>query len=258
MAEYLFIMDLDLRKPTHLFAVFLIFLSLFMFVLVPIASFFGLFGTIDSSPALLTQIPEGLKIIFEILTLLIQLTLVIFLFVIVPFAWYKLVNNYSLSEIFEAIRLKREKLDIAFVYGFVTAAITLGIVMIFGFLVTILGFDLSDASNIKDIEKIFSTPVTLVLITLQPITEEIFYRGFLLEKIEKLSSPTVAVVITAVLFGLAHLSIGNVYPAFLTAVAGIILAILVIKTKNLTAAIIAHILFNVSSFTLYTLGQSLI
>lgn len=251
-------MDLDLRKPTHLFAVFLLFLSLFMFVLVPIASFFGLFGTIASSTEQLPQIPEGLKIIFEIFTLLIQLTLVIFLFVVVPFAWYKLVNTYSLSEMLEVIRLKKEKLDMAFVYGFVTAAITLGVVMIFGILFTVLGFDLSDASNIKDIEQIFSLPVMLILITFQPITEEIFYRGFLLEKIEKLVSPSAAVLITAVLFGLAHLSMGNVYPAFLTAIAGIILGVLVIKTKNLSAAIIAHILFNVSSFTLYTLGQSII
>lgn len=229
-----------------------------MFVIVPIASFSGFFGALDTSASQLEQFPEGFKIIFEIFTLLIQLTLVIFLFVIVPFIWYKLVNNYSLLQMLEAIRLKKERLDMAFVYGIVTAAITLGAIMIIGLIFTFLGFDLTDASNIKDIEQIFSTPVTLVLITFQPITEEIFYRGFLLEKIEKISSTPVAVTVTSVLFGLAHLSVGNVYPAFLTAIAGVILAVLVIKTQNLTAAIIAHILFNVSSFTLYILGQSLI
>jgi membrane protease YdiL (CAAX protease family) len=251
-------MDFDLRKPTHIIAVFLLFISFFMFIIVPIASFFGFFGSLETSTSQLEQFPEGFKIIFEIFTLLIQLTLVIFLFVIIPFVWYKLVNNYSFVQMLEAIRLKKERLDMAFVYGIATAAITLGTIMVIGLIFTFLGFDLTDASNIKDIEQIFSTPITLVLITFQPITEEIFYRGFLLEKIEKISSTPVAVTVTSVLFGLAHLSVGNVYPAFLTAIAGVILAVLVIKTQNLTAAIIAHILFNVSSFTLYILGQSLI
>jgi hypothetical protein len=101
-------------------------------------------------------------------------------------------------------------------------------------------------------------PATLILITVQPVTEEIFYRGFLLEKIEKMSSSFAAIGITGILFGLAHLTTGNIYPALLTGIAGVILATLVIKTKNLTAAIIAHILFNVASFAIYTLGQSIV
>jgi membrane protease YdiL (CAAX protease family) len=38
---------------------------------------------------------------------------------------------------------------------------------------------------------------------------------------------------------------------------GILLGYIVIKTKNLTAAIIAHILFNMASFVLYLFSQNL-
>lgn len=251
-------MDFDFRNPTHLIALFLLVLSFLMFVAVPIFTYFGMFGDVASTTAQLNEYPESFKILFEIFALLMQLTLVLILFVIVPFVWYKLVNNFSLSQMIDAIRLKKERIDMAFVYGVLAAAVMLGVIIVIGIIFTFLGFDLENAGNIQDIEQLFSIPATLILITVQPVAEELFYRGFLLEKLEKISSAPVAIAVTAVLFGLAHLTTGNLYPALLTGIAGAVLAVLVIKTKNLTAAIIAHILFNVASFAMYTLGQSIV
>jgi len=251
-------MDFNYKNPIHLIALILVFISLFMFVVIPIFTYFGMFGDMTSATDQLAQFPDSFKILFEIFTLLLQLTLVIILFVLVPFVWYKLVNRYSVSQMIDAIRLKKTNLDMSIIYGIITAAIMIAVVMGVGVLLSLLGFDLENASNIKDIEQLFSIPATLILIVFQPITEEIFYRGFLLEKIEKMSSAPVAISITGVLFGLAHLTTANLYPALLTGIAGVILAVLVIKTKNLTAAIIAHILFNVISFSIYTLGQSFV
>ncbi len=251
-------MDFNYKNPIHLIALILVFISLFMFVVIPIFTYFGMFGDMTSATDQLAQFPDSFKILFEIFTLLLQLTLVIILFVLVPFVWYKLVNRYSVSQMIDAIRLKKTNLDMSIIYGIITAAIMIAVVMGVGVLLSLLGFDLENASNIKDIEQLFSIPATLILIVFQPITEEIFYRGFLLEKIEKMSSAPVAIIITGVLFGLAHLTTANLYPALLTGIAGVILAVLVIKTKNLTAAIIAHILFNVISFSIYTLGQSFV
>jgi membrane protease YdiL (CAAX protease family) len=251
-------MDFDFKNPVHFIALLLVLLSFLMFVVVPIFTYFGMFGDVASTTAQLNEFPEGFKIVFEIFALLLQLTLVLILFVIVPFVWYKIVNKFSLPQMTDAIRLKKDRIDMAFVYGILTAAVMLGIVIGVGVLLTLLGFDLENAGNIQDIEQIFSIPATFILITIQPVAEELFYRGFLLEKLEKISSAPVAIASTAVLFGLAHLTTGNVYPALLTGIAGAVLAVLVIKTKNLTAAIIAHILFNVASFAMYTLGQSIV
>ncbi|MBS3748448.1 MAG: CPBP family intramembrane metalloprotease [Candidatus Thermoplasmatota archaeon] len=251
-------MDFDFKNPVHFIALLLVLLSFLMFVAVPIFTYFGMFGDVASTTAQINEFSEGFKILFEIFALLLQLTLVLILFVIVPFVWYKIVNKFSLTQMIDAIRLKKDRIDMAFLYGILTAAVMLGIVIVIGVLLTLLGFDLENAGNIQDIEQLFSIPATFILITIQPVAEEFFYRGFLLEKLEKLSSAPVAIASTAVLFGLAHLTTGNLYPALLTGIAGAVLAITVIKTKNLTAAIIAHILFNVTSFTLYVLGQSIV
>ena len=251
-------MDFDFKNPMHLIALFLLLLSFLMFVAVPIFTYFGMFGDVASTTSQLNEFPDSFKIVFEIFALLLQLTLVLILFVIVPFVWYKMVNKFSLSQMIAVIRLKKERIDMAFVYGVLTAAVMLGIIIGIGIILTFLGFDLEDAGNIQDIEQLFSIPATLLLITIQPVAEELFYRGFLLEKLEKISSAPVAIGGTAILFGLAHLTTGNLYPALLTGIAGAVLAVLVIKTKNLTAAIIAHILFNISSFALYMLGQSIV
>ena len=251
-------MDFDFKNPTHLIALFLLLLSFLMFVAVPIFTYFGMFGDVASTTAQLNEFPDSFKIVFEIFALLLQLTLVLILFVIVPFVWYKMVNKFSLSQMIAVIRLKKERIDMAFVYGVLTAAVMLGIIIGIGIILTFLGFDLENAGNIQDIEQLFSIPAMLILISIQPVAEELFYRGFLLEKLEKISSAPIAIGVTAVLFGLAHLTTGNLYPALLTGIAGAVLAVLVIKTKNLTAAIIAHVLFNVASFALYMLGQSIV
>ena len=117
------------------------------------------------------------------------------------------------------------------------------------------GFDLTDASNITDLELYFSIPSIFILATIQPIGEEIFFRGFLLDKISILSDEKTAIIITSVLFGIAHLTYAKVYPAVLTAIVGVLFAFIVVKTKNLFSSIVAHITFNVASITFYILGQ---
>jgi membrane protease YdiL (CAAX protease family) len=118
-----------------------------------------------------------------------------------------------------------------------------------------MGFNLADYSNIPELESYFSLPAMLILITFQPIGEEIFFRGFLLEKIKSIKGEKTAIIFTAFLFGVAHLSFGNLYPAFMTFIIGFLLAFIVIKTKNLFSAITAHILFNVVSFSFYFIGK---
>ena len=92
-------MEFNYKNPSHLVALFLLFISFIMFVLVPLITFFGVFGDIESTTNMLQEYPEGFKIIFELFALLLQLTLVIILFVLVPFVWYKLVNKFSINQI---------------------------------------------------------------------------------------------------------------------------------------------------------------
>jgi membrane protease YdiL (CAAX protease family) len=121
-----------------------------------------------------------------------------------------------------------------------------------------MGQKTQDLSNIPDIQRLFSWPVLFFLVTIQPIGEEIFFRGFLFEKIEHFGGGIVAIFITAFLFGLAHMSYGKIFPVLMPMVMGIVLGYIIFKTKNLYSSIIAHIIFNVTSLSLAYVGQHLL
>lgn len=253
---YIFIvMDFKISKPTHLFAAFMLLLSLFIFLGMPLLSYLHIISTSSSSTDPFSGLPELVKIIAELFVLALQVILVILFFIIVPFLWYRLVNHFSIKEMMDKILLKRESLSMAVVWGVIGAIISFGIVIALGVLFTLLGFDIQNASNITDLEKIFPLPMILFLITFQPIAEEIFFRGFLLEKISGVSTVAVAIILTSLFFGIAHLLVGNPYPALITGVIGAVFAILVVKTQNLYSSIFAHIIFNITNFLFYILGK---
>ena len=146
----------------------------------------------------------------------------------------------------------------AIFWGIISMIAMFVIMFVIGILLTFYGFNLEESSNITDLEQIFSLPSIFFIVAFQPIGEEIFFRGFLLDKISSLAGRETAIVVTSLLFGIAHLTYGNIYPAIMTGILGLILAYMVIKTKSLTTAIIAHIFFNIASVTLYIIGQSLL
>jgi membrane protease YdiL (CAAX protease family) len=248
-------MDFNVKNPLHWFALLLIVGTLLVFVFFPVLTYLGFFGTDITG-----QIPnftESFQVFFEIFTLVLQGVLVIFLLIIFPFLWYNIVNKYSWKKMLSAIKLRTDNLDMAFLWGLITAIVAFGVVIAIGMVLTVAGVDVENASNIRDLEALFSIPSMLILITLQPIAEEFFFRGFLLDKISKTAGVIPAIILSSALFGIAHLSYGNIYPAVLTGCIGVILAVLVVRTKNLTAAVIAHILFNLTSFTIYVIGSDL-
>jgi len=114
-----------------------------------------------------------------------------------------------------------------------------------------LGFPIQEQGDIEDIEVYFSPVAVFLLLAIQPIAEEIFFRGFLLDKFKALGGNYFAIGLTSILFGLAHVSYAKIYPAIITAVLGVVLALSVIKTKNLLTAIIAHTGYNIISYILY-------
>jgi len=247
-------MDFNYRKPAHILALLFVAASLLMFVVVPIITYFGVIST-ESTTGQLAGFPEEFAVVMEIFILLLQLVFVVFLFVLVPLIWYSLVNRINLKEMLSRLRLRTDGLDKAILWGVITAIAAFAIMAVLSGVLQVVGVNAEEAGNIKDLELYFSIPSILLLSTFQPIAEEIFFRGFLLDKISSLYGNYVAMGITSVLFGLAHLSQGNVIPAIMTGLIGVLLAYIVVKTKNLYAAITAHILFNLTSVTLYIIGK---
>ncbi len=77
-------------------------------------------------------------------------------------------------------------------------------------------------------------------IIIAPFLEEIFFRGIVLRKLENFGIP-IAVILSSLLFALLHgISIGLIYKF----VFGIVLAILIYKTKTIMSSIVCHMLNN--------------
>lgn len=78
------------------------------------------------------------------------------------------------------------------------------------------------------------------------VFEEVIWRGLLLSTLKKYTSVGYAVVVTSVGFGLFHLSIGfSIYLSLLISVAGLIYALITLKTNSLYPSIIFHIIINI-------------
>ena len=237
-------MDFNIRKPLHLLALSLVFISLLIIIIFPLLSFAGFLPSTQSIDY--QNISESLKAVSEFFILLFQLALVILLMIVIPIVWYLLVNNLTAEQAFHRMKVTYENIDKAFLWGILTAVLIFIIFfMINIFIAVFLEVKSENLSNVQDLKALFSPISLFLLVATQPIAEEIFFRGFLLEKIDGFAGKNIAIVSTAVLFGLAHATYGKLYPILLPMIMGIVLAYVVFKTKNLLTAIIAHICFNV-------------
>jgi len=241
-------MDFNAGKLSHIFALLILILGILFIFVLPIVTFFILLD----SPQLLESIDVS-----EVSAIASQL-LVIAVFILVPFAWYFIVNKSGLKGIFTRIKLVSKNIDKAFLWGILVAIVIFFAIFVIEYVLISLGYEPQDLSNIPELQRLFSWPSMFFLVAIQPIGEEIFFRGFLFEKIENYAGGTAAVYITAFLFGIAHMSYGKIFPVLMPMLMGIIFGYIVLKTKNLYSSLVAHIVFNVTVLILAYLGWELI
>ncbi|MBB4071057.1 CPBP family glutamic-type intramembrane protease [Canibacter oris] len=96
--------------------------------------------------------------------------------------------------------------------------------------------------------------VIVLLVPLQATAEEVVFRGVLLQTFGSwLRSPVLAVIVTSMLFGAAHVQY-NIWGMLVTGMMGLCMAILTIRTGGLEAAMALHTVNNVVVFTINTFG----
>lgn len=85
--------------------------------------------------------------------------------------------------------------------------------------------------------------------------EEAFFRGFVQQRIQQLSAKTywqyVSILLSGVLFGLAHFPGGQTY-TIIASIMGVAYAFSYYKTKNIYVSISVHFIFNLLHFSLFT------
>ncbi len=105
--------------------------------------------------------------------------------------------------------------------------------------------------DIKGVPVSTLAPILIVSILAAPITEEIAFRGYALGLLERTFTPTTAIVVSSILFALAHLTQG-LYPTKLIVyfLAGLAFALIAWRTGSLLPAMIVHSLADLTFFTL--------
>ncbi len=87
-----------------------------------------------------------------------------------------------------------------------------------------------------------------------PLFEEFLFRGFLLPSLTRYFSVWQAILVSAVLFAVAHLSLSEVLPL---TVLGVVLGVVYTRSRNLLAPMLLHSLWNSGTLvSLFILGSS--
>lgn len=103
-----------------------------------------------------------------------------------------------------------------------------------------------------------TTPIAIVflgivVVLIAPIAEEIFFRGFLLDQLRKLTRPSIALLIQSLLFGLSHLYTWGLFTslAVLGSINAFFFGLIVgawrIRFRSLLPLVLAHVLLNAMS-----------
>ena len=83
--------------------------------------------------------------------------------------------------------------------------------------------------------------VIILAVVIAPITEEIFYRGFMFGGFAKRWGVPPAALLSGLIFAVAHIDVGSIIPF---TIIGVVFALVYYRSRNLFSAWGAHVLFN--------------
>ena len=92
---------------------------------------------------------------------------------------------------------------------------------------------------------------SFIALIIAPFTEELFFRGFMLQTISKNISPAWGVILTTMIFAAVHFEFQSIMPLIILS---LVLNILFIKTKSIWPGIIFHIMNNTIAFIVVLFG----
>jgi len=129
-----------------------------------------------------------------------------------------------------------------FVWFFLLLLILIISVVITNLLVKQLGMHFKSAILFSTTNTIFLVVYSFRMALVGPVVEEIFWRGFIQDRLEKVVGPWIALLTQAIAFAVLHFRpIGGFFGVF---VIGLVLGIWRCKRKTLLPVIFAHIIIN--------------
>ena len=120
--------------------------------------------------------------------------------------------------------------------------------ILIGIILKLSGYSISKSGDVvKNMAAILRAHPLLLLFTCitAGVTEEIIFRGYLQQRIELIfKSPVAGILISSVLFGLAHSFYGTIQQVAIPFAIGIIFSVYYFKYKNIYVLMVFHFLFD--------------
>lgn len=168
------------------------------------------------------------------------------LVILAYFLFFKIIKKSFAKEI-KLRPIKMGAVGSSFVFGLCThLIIAISLTILYSFLP-----ELSELSNSESYELMYknSNPITefinISLVT--GILEEVVFRGLIYNTIKKATSVKIAIFLSAVIFGAAHM---NIEQFFYTSLLGVLMAMVYEKYNTIIAPIIIHATFNGTNYLL--------
>jgi membrane protease YdiL (CAAX protease family) len=103
-----------------------------------------------------------------------------------------------------------------------------------------------DISNATTITASYTNRYILAgMLLVTAVAEEFLFRGFIMQTLRRRTRDSVAIIITAALFGLSHILYLQPYTVAITMIMGLLLGYVVVKTNSLLTGITAHSFYNI-------------
>jgi membrane protease YdiL (CAAX protease family) len=157
-------------------------------------------------------------------------------FLSVPFLWDSELQGKSMEKTMNKMGIKREGFVGNAILGVATTLFLVGPLIIIEAIILVLLLHIDEPGKVSMIMGGLPWYILVFSFTIGPIAEEVFFRSFLVDR--------VGVVISTLLFALAHYSYRSWTEFFAAFTAGFIFALLYRRRKSVIPSIFAHAAFN--------------
>lgn len=162
------------------------------------------------------------------------------------------VSLYYFRNSFQKLGLSRKNISKGIVFGVLAFSLIFLFTIFVNFFLELFGIKASTG-----VEEVLLQNIILLLsaIIVSPISEEFFFRGFLIDFLNKhLNNVNLSILLSSLLFAVFHSGYGSLLEIFGAFVGGIILGFSYKKSKTLFAPIFAHFLSNFLTISLLILN----
>ncbi len=151
------------------------------------------------------------------------------------------------GNVWENLYFRKEKLAISILYGLVA---TILFILASSIILYVVGYK-EENPLAEEIGRSINLAFLILIPLISSISEETFFRAFIQMRLENKFGFVPSLLISSILFAIAHLEYKTYIQIIMPFFFGIVLGILMHKSKNIAAPISAHFFYNFFSLAIF-------